>query len=176
MPLQIKGQLYKKATKQQTKMPSRRSTCQERKVYDTNLEGIARDRLEETGLCALTSNFSIGIRYSYKDPQGRFVSNMEGRYILKMNAIIASKFTLVKDGATIIEIMMRKRCKPYPGSLSYLCRERTKIWHETESLIEYKPENAWTKCEIFYKGRWVKAHTVRECIELKGRLEFFDCE
>ncbi len=163
---------HKKASKQQTKMPSRRSTCQERKVYETDLEGIARDIRNETG-SRVDKIFEL--KYRYKDPQGRFETEIEGFYIPGGN-IMLKKFRIIKEGVTILQRRQRGVCKPYPGLLSYICREETAGWHESEPGIQFKPENAWTKCEIFYKGRWVKAHTVRECIELKGRLEFFDCE
>ena len=152
---------------------SSRLTTREKKNYTYKVKLCHIEREIQTH----TVNGRLKIRYKYKDPYGRFETEMIGRYDLESDKIIIKKFILIEDGHRYRQpLWKREICRPYPGSLSYICREYTRNHYNIRQLIEYKPENAWTKCEIFYKGRWVKAHTVRECIELKGRLEFCDCE
>tara|TARA_A200000113_G_C8713805_1_gene306020 strand:+ start:166 stop:621 length:456 start_codon:yes stop_codon:yes gene_type:complete len=121
----------------------------------------------------------LKLRYVLK---GLFVNTeMQAVYTLVTNEIILTKWITTVNGVRKKKAHT-KTCRPYLGSFSKYCRLRTHNAMVTGQIpIDYalaycsrstKPENAWTKCEFWYQGRWVKAHTVRECMELKGRLNF----
>ena len=162
--------------------------CKERNTYLTKLADIAKDNtieeywklpreIRKQGL--RRDDVKLKLRYVLKGENVN--TEMQGVYTLVTNKIETTKLITTENGVRKKKAHT-KTCRPYLGSFSKYCRLKTRHAMVTGQIpIDYalancsystKPENAWTKCEFWYQGRWVKAHTVRECMELKGRLNF----
>ena len=162
--------------------------CKQHKTYGTKIADIAMDNtVEEYRKLPREirkqelrrEDVEIKLRYELKGENVN--TEMQAVYTLVTNEIKATKLITTVNGVRK-KYTANKTCRPYLGSFSKYCRLKTRHAMVTGQIpIDYalancsystKPENAWTKCEFWYQGRWVKAHTVRECMELKGRLNF----
>lgn len=150
-------------------MPPVYSKYQGRKTYKTKLIDISRELAGS--LAAYGGLMGFKLRYRFKFA-GTY-TEMRGIFEPLKEKIKTTRFITSEEGEMGYWVENIRSL----GDFAACCREATYEYYEYRTgPADRKNENAWTKCEIFYKGRWVKAHTVRECIELKGRLEFCDCE
>ena len=169
--------------------------CKERNTYLTKLADIAMDNtieeyrklpreIRKQGL--RRDDVKLKLRYVLKGENVN--TEMQGVYTLVTNKIETTELITTVNGVRKKKAHT-KTCgggfysgRPYLGSFSKYCRQRSWLAMDIGQIPDdpvlneltrwWKPENAWTKCEFWYQGRWVKAHTVRECMELKGRLNF----